>query len=41
MPTVTSEALAESMQQQREQREMKDIVKVTEAARETYEGLPI
>ena len=35
--STTSESLAESMLQQREQREMKAIGKATEAAREAYE----
>ena len=38
--STTSKSLAESMWQQREQREMKTIGKATEAAREAYEGLP-
>ena len=37
----TSKSLAESMLQQREQREAKTIGKATEAARKAYEGLPI
>ena len=35
------QSLTESMLQEKEQREMKAIGKATEAARETYEGLPI
>ena len=41
MPTIkTCESLAESMLQQREQKEMKAIGKATEAAREDYKGQP-
>ena len=39
--STTSELLAEGMLQQREQREIKAIGKVSEAAREAIEGLPI
>ena len=39
--SITSESLAESMLQRRKQTEMVAIGKVTEAARETHEGLPI
>ena len=39
--STTSESLAESMLQQREQSEKKTLGKATEAAREAYEGLPI
>ena len=38
---TTSELLADSMLQQRDQREMRAIGKATEAAREASEGLPI
>ena len=39
--STTSDSLAKRMSQQREEREMKAIRKVTEAAREAYEGLTV